>query len=93
MSKRWMSTGAIVLLAALLVVSIASAQNSASFDLSWHVLAGGGGRVASTSYAMNGTVGQAMVGLSESTSYRLSSGYWQKGQDYAILLPLILKGI
>jgi hypothetical protein len=93
MNKRRMSTGVVVLLAALLIASIASAQNSASFDLSWHVLAGGGGRVASLSYALNGTVGQALVGSSDSTSYQLLSGYWQKWPDYAILLPLILKGL
>ncbi len=93
MHKRRISTGVAVLLAALLLVSIASAQNSASFDLSWYTLAGGGDRVASTSYAMNGTVGQAMAGPSDSTSHRLPSGYWQNWLDYAVFLPLILKGL
>ncbi|CAG0935852.1 hypothetical protein TFLX_04703 [Thermoflexales bacterium] len=93
MHKRWISMALIVLLAALLLVSSAGAQNSASFDLSWYTLAGGSGRVASASYAMNGTVGQALVDSSESTSYRLPSGYWQNWPDYAVFLPVILLGL
>ena len=92
MNKRWMRVGVAGLLVALLLVSIASAQSSTNYSLSWYALAGGGGRAASTNYAMDGTVGQAAVGLSSSTSYRMLSGYWQNWPDYRIFLPLILKG-
>jgi len=92
MNKRWMLVGMAGVLVVLLVVSIASAQSSPSYSLAWYALAGGGGRVASASYAMHSTVGQAVVGLSGSTSYRVLSGYWQNWPDYRIFLPLILRG-
>jgi len=92
MNKRWMLVGVTGLLVALLLVSVASAQSSTRYSLAWYALAGGGGRVASASYAMNSTVGQAAVGLSGSASYRVLSGYWQNWPDYHIFLPLILKG-
>jgi hypothetical protein len=92
MNKRWMLAGVAILLVALLLASIASAQSSTRYSLAWYALAGGGGRAASTNYAMNSTVGQAAVGLSGSTSYRVLSGYWQNWPDYRVFLPLILKG-
>ena len=92
MNKRWILVGVAGLLVALLLVSIASAQGSTHYSLAWYALAGGGGRVASASYAMNSTVGQAAVGASSSTSYRMLSGYWQNWPDYYLFLPLILKG-
>ncbi len=91
MNKRWIAI--IGVLVALLIVNIAGAQSSANYSLSWYVLAGGGGRTASTHYAMNGTVGQSAVGLSDDTQYGTASGYWQKWPDYAVFLPLILKGV
>lgn len=92
MNKRWMLVGKVGVLVALLLVNIASAQSSTSYSLAWYALVGGGGRVASASYAMNSTVGQAAVGLSGGTSYRVLSGYWQNWPDYCIFLPLILRG-
>ncbi len=91
MNERWVLVGIAGLLVALLLVNIAGAQSSPAYSLSWYVLAGGGGRAASTHYAMNGTVGQAAVGLSDDTQYGISSGYWQNWPDYVVFLPLILK--
>jgi len=93
MNKRWIWLGIISLLAALLLANMANAQSSAHYGLPWYVLAGGGGRVASTHYAMNGTVGQSAVGLSDDTLYGISSGYWQNWPDHVVFLPLILKGV
>jgi hypothetical protein len=42
--------------------------------LGWHVI-GGGGPMSSANYQRDGTVGQ-IIGLSESTNYRLDAGYW-----------------
>jgi hypothetical protein len=92
MNKRWMLVGVTGLLVALLLASIASAQSSTRYSLAWYVLGGGGGRVASTNYAMNSTVGQAAVGLSSSASYRMLGGYWQNWPDYRVFLPLVLRG-
>jgi hypothetical protein len=92
MNKQSLLIGATGLLVAFLIAGVALAQTSTTFDLSWHVLAGGGGRADSTHYAVNGTIGQAAVGFSDSTSYGLQSGYWQNWPDYHIYLPLNLKG-
>jgi hypothetical protein len=84
-------------LALLLVVSIALAQASDNYDLSWHVVSGGGGPMSSTNYAINGTIGQAAIGPAVSTNYDLGAGYWygvviQIGPvEFKIYLPLILK--
>lgn len=66
----------VAVLASLLVLSIALAQVSDNYDLSWHTIAGGGGPMSSTNYATNGTVGQAAIGSAESTNYHLGAGYW-----------------
>jgi hypothetical protein len=92
MNKRTLLIGVAGLLVVLLLAGVALAQTSTSFDLSWYVLAGGGGRSDSTHYAMNSTLGQAAVGFSDNTSYGMQSGYWQNWPGYRIYLPLILKG-
>lgn len=71
------------------------AQVSDNYDLSWHVVSGGGGPMASGNYALNGTIGQAAIGLAESNNYELGAGYWygvviQIG-PLEIYLPLTLK--
>ena len=93
MNKRWILVGVTGLLVALLLASIVSAQGSTRYSLSWYVLAGGGGRSAATHYAMNSTVGQALVGFSDSDSYGMRSGYWQSWPDYAVFLPVVVKGM
>ncbi len=64
-----------------LVVGLAAAagvlaQTSADFDLSWHVIAGGGGRSLAADYAVEGSVGQSAAGALSSTGYRLGAGFW-----------------
>jgi hypothetical protein len=83
-------TGLLVVLAA---VSIAWAQTSSSFDLSWYVLAGGGERAGGTHFALNGTLGQGAVGLSDSTSFQMQSGYWHGASlpRYRVYLPMVLR--
>ena len=81
-------TGALVI---LLLVGSVWAQASASFDFSWYVMAGGGGRAESGSYAANSTLGQAAVGPSNNSTYGMYTGYWQRWLDQFIFLPLIMK--
>ena len=57
-------------------LSASIAQSAAGFDLWWHVIAGGGGRSASASYALSGSIGQPAVGGLSSTGYRLGAGFW-----------------
>lgn len=92
MDKHKLLIGVAGLLVVLLLAGVALAQSSTGFDLSWHVLSGGGGPAESTHYAMNGTVGQAAVGFSDSASYGMQSGYWQNWLDRRIYLPLIVRG-
>jgi hypothetical protein len=81
------------LLCCLLLVGVALAQTSASYDLSWNVIAGGGGSISSTSYAINSIIGQPVVGASESENYRTEAGFWggALAVEYKIYLPVVLK--
>ena len=91
MNKRILLVGSVGLLMVLLLVGIAGAQTSPGYNLSWYVLAGGGGRSAADHYAMNSTVGQALVGFSDSASIGMQSGYWQNWPDYGVFLPVVVK--
>jgi len=87
----------IVALAFLMAVSIALAQVSDNYDLSWHTIAGGGGPTSSDNYAVNATVGQAAIGSAIDTNYEMGAGYWygvviQIGPvEFRLYLPLIFK--
>ena len=74
-----MNKRVLVLLGLLCLTSIAYAQVSTNYDLSWHVI--GGGAMDSTSYALRGTVGQ-IIWSSESSNYRLGAGYWNGVEKY-----------
>ena len=87
----------ILVIVCLALTAPVLAQSSANYDLSWHVIAGGGGRVTSTSYALLGSTGQPLVGtMMTSGGHTLCSGFWcseegggtVKGRTY---LPLIMK--
>ena len=45
--------------------------------INWQVLSGGGTEGSSDSYRLQGTVGQAAIGKSNSTNYHVYHGYWQ----------------
>lgn len=92
--------GGLLLAGMLLVLALAVAPTaaelgptSASYDLSWDVIANGGTTMSSGSYIMLSTSGQAVVGEASSSSNTLLSGYWHGVSDfiYEVLLPLILK--
>ena len=91
MNKRTLVAGLAVLLAVLLLARAAGAQPPASYSLWWHVLAGGAGRSGGTHYAMDSTLGQSIVGSSESGQYGMRSGYGQVWRDELLYLPLITK--
>jgi hypothetical protein len=72
------------------------AQVSSNYDLSWHVIAGGGGKMASAGHTLAGTSGQPVIGAMSSSpgGHTLCSGFWcgaaaeTGGQVY---LPLVLR--
>jgi hypothetical protein len=66
----------LMLVGLICLTGIAYAGVSANYNLSWHVLSGGGGgQMDSASYALSSAVGQ-IIGSSESSNYRLGAGYW-----------------
>ncbi len=84
----------------LLVAGAALAMSSANYRLDWFVpLSGGGGGPAnSAGYQANLTVGQTVIGVSSSASYRAGLGYWYgfgivaPPAGYDIYLPVVMKG-
>lgn len=66
---------ALILVGLLCLTGIAYALVSTNYDLSWHVIGGGGGAMESASYALRSTVGQ-IIGHSGSDNYRMEAGYW-----------------
>jgi hypothetical protein len=80
------------LLVSLTLADASLAQTSPNYDLSWHVMASGGGAMHSTSYAVRGTMGQVIVGDVGSPAYMLrSQGYWYPSTGYRVYVPLALK--
>lgn len=79
-----------VLLLLLLFTAVAVlAQTSSDFNLEWHVIAGGGGKSASSSYRLEGTIGQSIASppFSGSGSFVVSSGYHYAAS--VIHLPIV----
>ena len=72
-----------VLVLVLLVVGssalMGQAQTSTTYDLTWHVIGGGGAPISSASYRVNSTAGQSAASppAASSASYVVSSGYWR----------------
>jgi hypothetical protein len=81
-----------ILLGMLTAGVIALAQTSASYNLEWHVVGGGGGPVSSASYAVDSTVGQGAASppYSVGSNYAVSGGYWFIWV-YRIYLPLVIR--
>jgi len=65
-----------VLLCLFLLGGVILAQASPQYGLSWSVIAGGGGSSHSPNYAVSGTIGQGVAGLTTSSHYLLGAGYW-----------------
>jgi hypothetical protein len=69
------------------------AQSSAQFNLERSVIGSGGGRSASASYRVEGTIGQSVASppTAGSSNFTLSSGYWFAQTKMATYLPMIVK--
>jgi hypothetical protein len=64
------------LAAVLATAAVVAAQSSPGFNLARSVLGGGGGRAASSGFAVHGTLGQALAGPVSGPTFHLSSGFW-----------------
>jgi hypothetical protein len=73
--------------------SVALAQISANYDLSWHVIAGGGGHMGGPGHTIAGTIGQPLVGpMMTGSGHALCSGFWcGLPAEYRVYLPLVLR--
>jgi hypothetical protein len=88
--------GLVALLVALVAGGAALAQTSASYNLEWHVIGGGGQPIGSAHYLVHSTAGQdaASPPLSLSASYAVSGGYWYGDISSAfqgLYLPVVLR--
>jgi large exoprotein involved in heme utilization and adhesion len=81
-----------VLLLSLVLVAAAAAQTGSGFDLSWHVVGSGGGRMTGGAYQLDGTLGQVAVAQASGSGDTLFHGFWQ---DFLHLirsfLPMTMK--
>ena len=95
MEKRFLIAASLLALCLVLTAAVAWGQSSASFDLSWHVISGGGGPLPSTVLTLNGTLGQwaASPPYSSGDHCVVSAGYWFAGglTIPRLYLPLVLK--
>lgn len=89
---------ALALVACLALAVPVLAQVSAIYDLPWHAIAGGGGKMESAQYTLQGTVGQAATGQMSFSGHTLCSGFWcndlssaETPEDHWVYLPLVLK--
>ncbi len=83
-----------VLLCGLLVTGVAW-TSSASYDLAWWTVDGGGQTFSSGGgYTLGGTIGQPDPGLLAGGGYALGGGFWGGGAGritYRIYVPLVLR--
>jgi hypothetical protein len=82
----------ILALAALLLLA-GTVLASNGYEITRYVIASGGGPAEVVPYALNGTVGQPVVGVDSNAPYQLCSGFWGCGGagEYKIYLPVILR--
>jgi hypothetical protein len=59
---------------------------SAHYLIAAGVLSAGGGRMSSGGYQMQGTLGQSLVGRTESSSYVGNGGFWQPAYAPAVTI-------
>ena len=81
-----------VLICIVTLTGIVLAMSSDSFRLDWFTqLTGGGGHAVSARYAVNTTIGQTVIGASDSASYESCLGYWCGTRGgYSVKLPVIM---
>ncbi len=87
----------LALAALVLLTGVALAMESDNYRLDWFtpLTGGGGGPASSTNYAVNLTVGQSVIGTSDSTNYGSCLGYWCGGAavEHRVYLPLVLRNL
>jgi hypothetical protein len=92
---RWKMIAAllVMVLAVVLVGGFVSAQTGDGFDLSWHVMAGGGagGPLAGSGFSLRSTVGQTAIDTLSDATFWVGNGYWYGEGERLIYLPLVMR--
>jgi hypothetical protein len=65
-------------------------MGSEHFSLNWNVLAHGGNTMRSSHFRLSSTLGQAVIGRSDSAHFGHRAGYWQNF-PYRVYLPVVLR--
>jgi hypothetical protein len=69
-----------------------SASLGAGYDLTWSVIAGGGGTANGGAYQLSGTVGHPDAGVLSGGGYTLNGGFWgDVGALQHVYLPIVLR--
>jgi hypothetical protein len=90
MNKRKAMVWTVLLLACALVATGVVAAPAATTVDRW-VIGGGGGHIEAAGRALDGTIGQPVVGWVQSAGYELSSGFWGGLANYRVYLPLVVR--
>ncbi len=80
------------LICILIAHFVSFAADEATPTLDWSVIGAGGGTAQVSSFTLNSTVGQAVIGTSSVSSQSLCVGFWCSEIFYRLFLPLILRG-
>jgi hypothetical protein len=72
------------------LTGIALSNPSSGFQIDWSIIAGGGGRSASSDFQVNGSIGQSIAGppVTVGTNYRIEGGYWAQQAATATPTPV-----
>lgn len=85
----------LILLAALLITLVVQAASSGNYRIDWMVPMTGNSRsdtAASSSYTVELTIGQTVIGDATSTTVISSMGYWQEDlHTFRVYMPYLSK--
>jgi hypothetical protein len=93
MRKTQVAALAAGLLCCLVLFGLVSGEMfSDNYGVPWDARYGGGGLISSANYTMNATVGQGVIGWTDSINYGVGAGYWYGADpDSRIYLPLVVR--
>lgn len=82
----------LAVLASLAFGLLALGQTGGSYDLSWSVIAGGGGKSSGAGYVIEDTLGQPAVTDEAVKGDTLIDGFWQAiSTDARVYLPIVIR--
>ena len=58
-------------------ISKSSSEINAGEQIKWYVISSGGQPSSSSSFKLDATIGQPIIGLAQSNNFKINSGYWQ----------------